>query len=62
MHTYIHTYIHTLEIRDCGRYLSWLEKLQNRATSLVAKSIRELLEKASRSCVELQQQVNMYAL
>eukprot|EP01036_Dinobryon_divergens_P027874 gene27874-36723_t len=30
--------------------------LQNRATSMVAKSIRELLEKASRSCVELHQQ------
>lgn len=44
------------EIRDSDKYLAWLEKLQNRATSLVAKAIRELLEKASKSCQEIQQQ------
>ena len=44
------------EIRDSGKYLAWLEKLQNRATSLVAKAIRELLEKASKACADLHQQ------
>ena len=44
------------EIKDSDRYIQWLDKLQHRATSLVAKAIRELIDKSSRQCQELYQQ------
>ena len=40
------------ELYDSSRYYRWLEQLAHRASSLVARAMRELLEGASRLCVE----------
>lgn len=40
------------ELYDSSRYYRWLEQLSNRATSLVAKAMRELLENAAKLCQE----------
>ena len=44
------------EFRDSERYTRWLEQLQNRATSLVARAMRELLDGAAKSCQEITKQ------
>lgn len=44
------------EFRDSERYTRWLEQLQNRATSLVARAMRELLDSASKSCQDITKQ------
>lgn len=44
------------EFRDSERYTRWLEQLQNRATSLVARAMRELLDSAAKSCQEITKQ------
>lgn len=44
------------DIRDSQKYLVWLEKLQNRAMSLIARAMRDLLERTSKTCQELYQQ------
>jgi len=38
---------------DSERYHRWLVQLQNRATSLIARSMKELLDNASKTCVDL---------
>ena len=44
---------------DSNKYLKWLEHLQMRATSLIAKSMRELLDSAGIICKEItQKQLN----
>jgi hypothetical protein len=40
------------ELYDSSRYYRWLEQLSNRATSLVAKAMRELLEGAAKMVQE----------
>lgn len=40
------------ELHESSRYYRWLEQLFNRATSLVAKAMRELLESAAKLCQE----------
>ena len=45
------------DFRDSERYTRWLEQLQNRATSLVARAMRDLLDGAARSCGELHKQM-----
>ena len=35
---------------DSERYIHWLYQLQHRAASLVARSMRELMESASKMC------------
>lgn len=41
------------DLKESEKYQKWLEQLQNRATSLVARAMRELLESASRACGDL---------
>jgi hypothetical protein len=49
-------YLHShRDILDCERYLIWLEKLEHRACSLIARSMREIIEKAAKSCHDLYQ-------
>ena len=38
------------EIQDCVKYGRWLVTLQNRASSLVSKEMRELLDNAFKTC------------
>lgn len=49
-----HQYYH-----DYEQYKKWLEQLQMRATSLIAKSMRELLESVSIVCKEIAMKQNM---
>eukprot|EP01041_Mallomonas_annulata_P006587 gene6587-13326_t len=44
------------DFKDSGGYLHWLEQLQHRATSLVARSMLELLDSAKKACMSAQQQ------
>lgn len=44
------------DIMDSERYEIWLEKLENRASSLVGRSMREIIEKASKQCLEIYEQ------
>jgi hypothetical protein len=46
------------EFKDADKYLRWLKQLQHRATSLVAKSMRELLTQASSACIEASKKTN----
>ena len=39
--------------KDYDKYQKWLDQLQHRATSLVAKAMRDLLENASKVCMDL---------
>ena len=39
------------EFRDSDKYLQWLEQLQHRATSLIAKTMKDLLENAGHNCL-----------
>lgn len=39
--------------KDYDKYQKWLDQLQHRATSLVAKAMRDLLENASKICMDL---------
>jgi hypothetical protein len=41
------------EFRDSERYHRWLEQLQSRAVSLVARAMRDLLEGAAKGCAEV---------
>jgi hypothetical protein len=43
------------EFLDSERYIHWLYQLQHRATSMVARSMRELLENAAKMCVDIYQ-------
>jgi hypothetical protein len=38
--------------KDADKYLRWLRQLQHRATSLVAKAMRDLLTQACTACIE----------
>jgi hypothetical protein len=38
------------EIQDCMRYGRWLVTLQNRASSIVSREMRELLDNAHKTC------------
>lgn len=38
--------------KDYDKYQKWLDQLQHRATSLVAKAMRDLLENASKVCMD----------
>lgn len=41
------------EFLDSERYIKWLYQLQHRATSLVARSMRELMESAAKMCQDV---------
>ena len=41
------------EFRDNERYHRWLIQLQNRATSIVARGMKELLDNAKKACVDI---------
>eukprot|EP00428_Durinskia_dybowskii_P060658 CAMPEP_0170381734 /NCGR_PEP_ID=MMETSP0117_2-20130122/14567_1 /TAXON_ID=400756 /ORGANISM="Durinskia baltica, Strain CSIRO CS-38" /LENGTH=872 /DNA_ID=CAMNT_0010637325 /DNA_START=183 /DNA_END=2801 /DNA_ORIENTATION=+ len=49
-----------LDIFDSNRYNHWLEKLENRASSLVGRAMRVVLENASKQCHEFYDQ-NRYS-
>lgn len=44
------------EIMESDRYIQWLDKLQIRATSLIGKAMRDLIEKAAKQCRDIMQQ------
>ena len=41
------------EFRDYERYHRWLIQLQNRATSIVARGMKELLENSKKACLDI---------
>lgn len=43
------------DIMDKTHYQVWLERLQHRATSLVGRAMRDLIDKASKTCLEINQ-------
>jgi hypothetical protein len=44
------------EIMESERYIQWLDKLQIRATSLIGKAMRDLIDKAAKQCRDIMQQ------
>jgi hypothetical protein len=44
------------DIMDSERYEIWLEKLENRASSLVGRAMREIVATASKQCLEIYEQ------